>query len=207
MINLDDLGTEEFAKRIKDYVWESIGRNKDYLYRVFIYDCEPLSKNVPFPPLNKTNRTKNLAKTTTFKFRTELLKRLRQMPYFAVRLGEIDENSDQWKFKSYDKFKKVLRKEMDIKDLDDDDFILDIRQKGVDMKIGLDIATLANKQQVEKIILITADSDFLPAMKYARKESIIVQLDPMQSTQIKDSMLEHIDILSSVFPNKNKNNG
>ena len=71
----------------------------------------------------------------------------------------------------------------------------------MDMKIGLDIATLAIKQQVEKITLITADSDFIPAIKYARKEGIIIQLDPMQtpSSQIKKGLLEHIDLLSSVF--------
>ncbi|WP_420987217.1 NYN domain-containing protein, partial [Campylobacter coli] len=72
-----------------------------------------------------------------------------------------------------------------------EDFVLDIKQKGVDMKIGLDIATLANKHHAEKIILITADSDFIPAVKHARKEGIIVQLDPMRipETQIKKGLL------------------
>ena len=72
------------------------------------------------------------------------------------------------------------------------------------MKIGLDMATLANKKQVEKIILITADSDFIPAIKLARKEGIIVQLDPMQNGYVKQELLEHLDMLSSVFP-KNEN--
>ncbi|EAL6776311.1 NYN domain-containing protein, partial [Campylobacter coli] len=116
-------------------------------------------------------------------------------------------NSFQWKFRDYDKFRKILRKEIDICELTSEDFVLDIKQKGVDMKIGLDIATLANKHHAEKIILITADSDFIPAVKHARKEGIIVQLDPMRipETQIKKGLLEHIDILSSVFINKNKN--
>ena len=166
-----------------------------------MYDCEPLDKNVPMPPITKTDKTKNLGKTHTFQFRSKLLECLRQQPYFALRLGEIDDNSYQWKFKDYKKFKQVLLKEIEIDTLSDDDFVLDFRQKGVDMKIGLDIATLANKQQVEKITLITADSDFIPAIKYARKEGIIIQLDPMQtpSSQIKKGLLEHIDLLSSVF--------
>ncbi|EAH6422698.1 NYN domain-containing protein, partial [Campylobacter coli] len=182
-------------------------RNEDYLHRVYIYDCEPLDKNVPMPPIEKTDKSKNLSKTTTYKFRSELLNHLRKQPYFAVRLGEIDENSFQWKFRDYDKFRKILRKEIDICELTSEDFVLDIKQKGVDMKIGLDIATLANKHHAEKIILITADSDFIPAVKHARKEGIIVQLDPMRipETQIKKGLLEHIDILSSVFINKNKN--
>ncbi|EPB7444117.1 NYN domain-containing protein [Campylobacter volucris] len=196
---------EELAKRLKDYVFESVRRNKDYLYRVYIYDCEPLNKNVPMPPIEKTDKSLNLGKTDTFKFRTSLLDCLRQQPYFAVRLGEIDENSFQWKIKDYKKFKQLLQKEIEIDSLTADDFVLDIRQKGVDMKIGLDIATLSIKKQIEKIILITADSDFIPAIKHARKEGVIVQLDPMRvsNSQMKKGLLEHIDILSSVFKNTN----
>ena len=203
---IDEMTPDELAKRLKDYIWKSIERNKDNLYRVYIYDCEPLNKNVPMPPINKTGKSKNLGKTHTFQFRSKLLECLRQQPYFAIRLGEIDENAFQWKIKDYKKFIQILRKEIDIDSLVDDDFTLDIRQKGVDIKIGLDIATLANRRQTEKIILITADSDFIPAIKYARKEGIIVQLDPMQTpnTQIKKGLLEHIDLLSSVFPNKNE---
>ncbi|EHH0537390.1 NYN domain-containing protein [Campylobacter lari] len=194
---------EELAKRLKDYVFESVKRNRDYLYRVYVYDCEPLNKNVPMPPIEKTDKSLNLGKTDTFKFRTSLLDCLRQQPYFAVRLGEIDENSFQWKIKDYKKFKQLLQKEIKIDSLTEDDFVLDIRQKGVDMKIGLDIATLSIKKQIEKTILITADSDFIPAIKHARKEGVIVQLDPMRvpNSQIKKGLLEHIDILSSVFKN------
>ncbi|EAJ0333732.1 NYN domain-containing protein [Campylobacter lari] len=194
---------EELAKRLKDYVFESVKRNRDYLYRVYVYDCEPLNKNVPMSPIEKTDKSLNLGKTDTFKFRTSLLDCLRQQPYFAVRLGEIDENSFQWKIKDYKKFQQLLQKEIKIDSLTEDDFVLDIRQKGVDMKIGLDIATLSIKKQIEKIILITADSDFIPAIKHARKEGVIVQLDPMRvpNSQIKKGLLEHIDILSSVFKN------
>ncbi|TWO28229.1 NYN domain-containing protein [Campylobacter insulaenigrae] len=196
---------EELAKRLKDYVFESVRRNKDYLYRVYIYDCEPLNKNVPMPPIEKTDKSLNLGKTDTFKFRTSLLDCLRQQPYFAVRLGEIDENSFQWKIRDYKKFKQLLQKEIKVDSLTADDFVLDIRQKGVDMKIGLDIATLSIKKQIEKIILITADSDFIPAIKHARKEGVVVQLDPMRvsNSQMKKGLLEHIDILSSVFKNTN----
>lgn len=200
------MSPEELAKRLKDYVFESIKRNEDYLYRIYVYDCEPLDKNVPLPPLKVNgDKSKNLSKTVTYTFRSGLLKCLRKQPYFAIRLGEIDENSYQWKIKNYDKFKQLLRKEISVDDLSNDDFVLDIRQKGVDIKIGLDIATLSNKHLVEKIILITADSDFIPAIKHARREGIIVQLDPMYlpETQIKKGLLEHIDLLLSVFPNKN----
>lgn len=79
--------------------------------------------------------------------------------------------------------------------------MLDIKQKRVDMKIGLDIASLSIKKQVEKIILITGDSDFVPAIKMARREGIIIQLDPMRQ-QVSTDLLEHIDLLYSILPNK-----
>ena len=64
------------------------------------------------------------------------------------------------------------------------------------MRIGLDIASLAQKKLVDQIILIAGDSDFVPAAKHARREGIDFILDPMWHT-IKDSLNEHIDGLHS----------
>ena len=38
-------------------------------------------------------------------------------------------------------------------------------QKGVDMRIGIDVATLALKKIVERIILFSGDTDMIPALK------------------------------------------
>jgi uncharacterized LabA/DUF88 family protein len=71
-------------------------------------------------------------------------------------------------------------------------------QKGVDMRIGLDIASMAFKLQVDQIILVAGDSDFVPAAKLARREGIDFILDPMWA-KIGDDLHEHIDGLRSVF--------
>lgn len=60
------------------------------------------------------------------------------------------------------------------------------------MKIGLDIASLAFKHQVDQIILISGDSDFVPAAKLARREGIDFILDPLYNP-IKPDLFEHID--------------
>ena len=60
------------------------------------------------------------------------------------------------------------------------------------MKIGIDIASLAFKKQVERIVLIAGDSDFVPAAKLARREGIDFILDPLHSP-IKPDLFEHID--------------
>ncbi|MBH0262108.1 NYN domain-containing protein, partial [Helicobacter pylori] len=70
---------------------------------------------------------------------------------------------------------------------------------GVDIKIGLDIATLALKKLVQKIVLISGDSDFVPASKLARVEGIIFTLDPM-GNHIREDLKEHIDYLTTRLP-------
>ena len=77
-------------------------------------------------------------------------------------------------------------------DLTEANFIPTIVQKGVDMKIGIDIASLAYKKQVDQIVLIAGDSDFVPAAKLARREGIDVVLDPLEQS-IKENLFEHID--------------
>lgn len=60
------------------------------------------------------------------------------------------------------------------------------------MKIGLDIASLAYKHQVDQIVLISGDSDFVSAAKLARREGIDFILDPL-GAPIKPDLFEHID--------------
>lgn len=71
------------------------------------------------------------------------------------------------------------------------------------MRIGIDIASLAYKKQVDRIVLIAGDSDFVPAAKLARREGIDFVLDPMWAP-IKPDLFEHIDGLKSTFPDPSK---
>ena len=58
---------------------------------------------------------------------------------------------------------------------------------------------LHTKKQVDRIILISGDSDFVPAAKQARREGIDFILDPMRSP-IKDDLYEHIDGIRTKAP-------
>ncbi|GAB4355037.1 MAG: NYN domain-containing protein [Gammaproteobacteria bacterium] len=73
---------------------------------------------------------------------------------------------------------------------------LGLRQKGVDMRIGIDIASLALKRQVDTVILVAGDSDFVPAAKLARREGMEFILDPLWQ-QVNPDLFEHIDGLQS----------
>ncbi len=58
------------------------------------------------------------------------------------------------------------------------------------------------KKQVDQIILIAGDSDFVPAAKQSRREGIDFILAPMGAT-IKADLYEHIDGLIN-RPTKNR---
>lgn len=76
------------------------------------------------------------------------------------------------------------------------DVALGLRQKGVDMRIAIDIASLTLKQQVSTIVLVAGDSDFVPAAKLARREGMEFILDPLWQN-VNDDLFEHIDALQS----------
>ncbi|MFM2057834.1 MAG: hypothetical protein RLY71_2219 [Pseudomonadota bacterium] len=80
--------------------------------------------------------------------------------------------------------------------LDEHSVSLGLRQKGVDMRIGVDIASLTLKKQVDTIILVAGDSDFVPAAKLARREGIEFILDPLWQ-KVNPDLFEHIDGLQS----------
>lgn len=76
------------------------------------------------------------------------------------------------------------------------DVALGLRQKGVDMRIAIDIASLTLKKQVSTIVLVAGDSDFVPAAKLARREGMEFILDPLWQN-VNDDLFEHIDALQS----------
>lgn len=93
----------------------------------------------------------------------------------------------------------MLRGKRRVEDLSPEDVLPAVRQKGVDMRIGIDISSLALKRQVDQIVLFAGDADFVPAAKLARREGIDFVLDPMWRS-IPPGLIEHIDGMRSVCP-------
>lgn len=163
-------------------------RQENYLYRIFVYDCPPSEKIIYHPLTKKQVCLKN---TELYSWSKQFQKALISKRKVALRLGELLESAAGYLL-TPDAVKKLCREEMAVSELSEKDFYLDIQQKGVDMRIGLDIASLSYKRLVDRIILIAGDSDFVPAAKHARREGIEFILDPMWHN-IKPSLNEHID--------------
>lgn len=177
-------------------------RSKDkkyrrHLYRIFYYDCPPMKKKVHNPI---TGRLIDYSHSPTALWHDEFHNELKKLRKVALRLGYLNEDVASWKFKG-DVLKHLISRKRDIETLTENDLIYEAKQKGVDMRIGLDIASLAFKKQVDQIILVSGDSDFVPAAKLARREGIDFILDPMWAP-IRDDLYEHIDGLRSILEKK-----
>lgn len=161
-----------------------------YLYRIFYYDCPPVQtgKNIYHPFLKKTV---NLGNSKMGKWMQDFLDELKHRRKFALRLGKLSDININYNLKP-EVTKELLASSKTIEDLTESDFKLNITQKGVDMRIGIDIVSMAFKKQVNQIILIAGDSDFVPAAKQARREGIDFILDSM-GNHIPEDLFEHID--------------
>ena len=183
---------KELAAYCQAHLHDKSGGEERQLYRVFYYDCEPVGRRSVYHPLKKSNI--ELDKSDTYVWATEFMEQLKRRRKFALRLGHLSEQMNYNLKPSVTKELCSGRRTLD--SLTEADFVFSVQQKGVDMKIGVDIASLTFKKQVDQIILIAGDSDFVPAAKLARREGIDFILDPMWSN-IRPDLFEHIDGLKS----------
>ena len=162
------------------------------LYRIFYYDCPPVTRQMTHPLTKKIIRYGEMPGTRwTNAFYDELMKKRK----LALRMGELAEAQARYVLKE-DELLKIIEGTKNVNELSENDFKLDVKQKGVDMRIGLDVASLAYGRHVNQIVLIAGDSDFVPVAKMARKNGIDFVLDPMKQT-IKKNLSEHVDGLES----------
>lgn len=191
---------EERASELSAYCMAHIkkkdGKLGRQLYRIFYYDCAPSKRSV-YHPLTKKNV--ELDKSDTHTWTLAFLEEMKRRRKFAIRLGVLAEKPSYNLKPSVTK--DLLNGKRTLDTLTESDFEFHATQKGVDMRIGIDIASLAYKHQVDQIILIAGDSDFVPAAKLARREGIDFILDPM-GADIKADLFEHIDGLETPWKHK-----
>jgi len=169
-----------FDNKLVERVANSCVLSDEVLMRIFYYDS-PLYRGKVNLPVS--------GKKTNFSASDKWLLELAKLQRFAVRRGTLG-------------FRGWRPKQTPIpgKPLEDSDFSPVFEQKGVDMRIGLDIATFAERRIVERVILLSGDTDMIPAMKHARKAGLevsMVQL-PHPTYRLHPSILEHCDTVREV---------
>lgn len=155
------------------------------LFRAYYYDAPPFEGHAT----NPISRTPiDFSTTATARTNRQLLDTLELQPDFAVRKGKVAHHG--WKLKSIvvDNLMRTPRT------LTGNDFVPDIVQKGVDLRIGLDMAWIAMKRIVDILVLVTGDADFVPVMKFARREGLRVYLETMGHGVHRD-LKAHADLV------------
>ncbi|MCZ0934613.1 MAG: NYN domain-containing protein [Gemmatimonadetes bacterium] len=143
------------------------------LYRIFYYTADPYGG----PPF-----------TGSAQQSYEFGKQLEREEDVAVRRGAVKFRG--WKVKSSIVHKVINGTTVQ---LDKSGIKRNYVQKGVDMRIGLDIATLALKRLVNDVVVVTGDLDMVPAFKLARTEGLRVYVDTMGGMDAEAKLQVHSD--------------
>jgi uncharacterized LabA/DUF88 family protein len=189
------------GRNMADLVWRLSAahlfeRNqpKRHLFRIFFYDSPCVDQKVTLP---MTRTVVDISKTREGQFKNAFHRQLQRKRKLALRLGEPLE-VDPWRLRE-DAQNDLIAGRMSVDELQDDDFIPNGHPRGVELRIGVDLATLAYKRQVQQVVLIAGDGFFAPASELARHEGIDIVLDPMWQN-IPEELFAYIDGLRSTCP-------
>lgn len=151
---------------------------KRSLYRIFYYDCPPVNGISIKQPWNGRNATFS-TKRGSGKWRKEFLDRFSTKRKVAMRMGSVSFKNARF-IPSPRAMDDLATGKRTFGQLGQDDFVLTgAKQEGVDMRIGLDVASLAGAGIVDQVVLIAGDCDFIPVAKVARRAGVDFILDPM----------------------------
>lgn len=200
---------------------DQANRWHQHVYRIFFYDAVPYGEVANHP---LTNKQIKFAESNLSRNRNALHEALRKQRKVALRLGKVTREGDwaiegtksrkiiktrSW-FEGIDfstirdgtltlteaQIEEAIRLQKLWTSVEEHEIRLKLRQKGVDMRIGIDIASLTLKKQADTIVLVSGDSDFVPAAKLARREGMEFVLDPLWQA-VNQDLYEHIDGMHS----------
>ena len=189
------------ANELVKYCAAHVKHENAELYRIFYYDCDPVNRKA-YHPLH--DRTFDQSKTDEYAWKMDFFKELAGKRKLAIRKGQALETSGEFVLKA-SVSKDIVRGKRTLDTLTDDDFVFNVQQKGVDVRIGLDVALITMNKYADQIVLVTGDSDFVPAAKFARRNGVDFILDPMWHPFRPDLGI-HVDGMYTPWPNPSKKN-
>jgi len=155
------------------------------IWRIFYYDSRPYAGSQRHPV---TRKIITFADTRVARAREAFLAELGQMDLVALRCGEAHPRGWRLSENYLDQVSRgFLRAPVAA------DYELRFEQKGVDMRIGIDVATLALNRYVDRIIVVTNDTDLVPALKVARRHGVQVVIAQIGSFNPHHDLIEDAD--------------
>lgn len=158
-------------------VAKALVQSGEDLFRLQYFDCEPFQGSVKLPVSGTTKHYPGNSSLLTDLSREELV---------AVRRGVL-------KFQGWERTRPSLKAATPPTALSDADFKPKWEQKGVDLRIGLDIVTMTESRAADIIILLTGDTDMVPAMKLARGRGLQLAGVDLPNQRIGRELKPHLD--------------
>lgn len=170
----------------------SLDATTEEVVKIFYYDSSPHEKKETHPI---SRVVIDYATTSANQARKRLFSELAAKDYVALRRGVVKPRG--WTL-TKDYISRLMAGQVTPPMADD--VFLNMEQKGVDMRIGIDVAMLSMKRLVERIVLLSGDSDMIPAMKLARREGIQVVLVNIQKRKLTEELIEDADLVRHLTP-------
>lgn len=176
----------ESVKQACELIMADSEFENDKLFRAYYYDSPPYGGRAVHPI---SQREIEFSTTEQHRIKNDYLTQLQRMPRMALRLGSLAMQG--WKLN-----KKNMRGIMESLSrnlpLQPQDVSINLVQKEVDMLMGLDIAWMAARGMVDKVVLLTGDADMIPAMNFAREHGMLVFVAKF-GYYLSDKLREHAD--------------
>lgn len=153
------------------------------LLRIYWYDAPPARHTLRHPI---DGRRIELSTTTRFRNAQRLHQALETCPNLALRMGELLVRG--WQLRPHS-LQDIARSQ---RTLEPSDLGPQLVQKGVDLRIGLDLARLSLRALVDTLVVVTGDSDLVPAFRFARREGVRVVLDHL-GAPVRRELKVHVD--------------
>ncbi len=159
--------------------------------RIFYYDSTPFT-GTDTHPITKAKIDYN--GTAPAIARRRFLSELGQKDLVALRCG--DTRPRGWQFT--ENYLRQIRPGAPIPTPVAADYEQRFEQKGVDMRIGIDVATLSLNKYVDRIIVASNDTDLIPAFKVARRHGVQVVIAEIGTNRPHRDLVEDSDFKTPV---------
>jgi len=163
------------------------------IFRVFYYDSPPSAETI-VNPLSK--EATDLSRSPLFRQGARLLDQLEQRPFVAVRRGDLAMRG--WKIG--ERALKSLLEEPRV--LEAQDLVPNLQQKGVDLRIGLDLVSLASIGRAHGALVVAGDADLVPAFKQARRAGLCVYVATLGNHGVRSELVAHNDLTIRDLPDQ-----
>jgi uncharacterized LabA/DUF88 family protein len=167
------------AKLVQRVAHAVVRSPDEQLFRALYYDCDPFVGTVQQPISGHPHQ---------FSQTSSLLSDIEQLELFAVRRGVL-------KFRGWDRKAQSLGKAANA--VTDADFNPRWEQKGVDLRLGLDMVGLTETRTAPVVVLLTGDTDMVPAMKLCRGRGLQVAGVDLPGRPIGKELRAHMDFFRS----------